>query len=287
MPELPEVETVRKGLVPALEGRRILRVEQRRPDLRFPFPDRMAERLTGRLVERLDRRAKYLLIRLDGGETLLSHLGMSGRYSIEAADGAVQPGDFVHAEPANPRHDHVVLTVEGGVTVRYNDPRRFGFMDLFATAHEDANTFLRDLGPEPNSNSFSSAHLDQALAGRRTPIKAALLDQSIVAGLGNIYVCEALHRARISPRRLSASIPGARAARLAPVVRQVIDEAILAGGSTLRDFAAADGALGYFQHRFRAYGRQGEACPSEGCGGVIDRIIQSGRSTFFCPACQR
>ena len=285
MPELPEVETVRRGLVPALEGRRILAVRLNRPDLRFPFPPGFAERVAGRRVERIDRRAKYLLIRLEDGATLLSHLGMSGRYSIDADDLAVQPGDFVHAAPANPKHDHVVLAVEGGVTVRYNDPRRFGFMDLFAA---DADSpYLAGLGPEPNSNAFSSAYLSDVLKGRRMPIKAALLDQRIVAGLGNIYVCEALHRARISPRRLATTIPGARAERLAPAVRSVIGDAIASGGSTLRDFAAADGALGYFQHTFRAYGREGEACPEAGCDGRIARIVQSGRSTFFCPACQR
>lgn len=285
MPELPEVETVRRGLVPALEGRRILAVRLNRPDLRFPFPAGFAERIAGRRVERLDRRAKYLLIRLEDGQTLLSHLGMSGRYSIEAENLAVQPGDFVHAAPANPKHDHVVLDVEGGVTVRYNDPRRFGFMDLIAA--DGDSPYLAGLGPEPNSNGFSSAYLSEVLSGRRTPVKAALLDQKVVAGLGNIYVCEALHRARISPRRLAATIPGVRAERLAPAVRSVIDEAIASGGSTLRDFAAADGALGYFQHTFRAYGREGEACPEAGCTGHIGRIVQSGRSTFFCPVCQR
>lgn len=285
MPELPEVETVRRGLVPALEGRRILSVQQNRADLRFPFPAGFADRLTGRRVVRIDRRAKYLLIRLEGDLTLLSHLGMSGRYSIEAEQGAAQPGDFVHATPANPRHDHVVFDIEGGVTIRYNDPRRFGFMDLFA---RDADSpYLAGLGPEPNENRFSGAYLSESLAGRRTPIKMALLDQKIVAGLGNIYVCEALHRARISPRRLAATIPGVRAERLAPAVRSVIDEAIASGGSTLRDFAAADGALGYFQHTFRAYGREGEVCPEAGCTGHIGRIVQSGRSTFFCPVCQR
>lgn len=285
MPELPEVETVRRGLVPALEGRHIRSVVLNRPDLRFPFPDRFADRLAGRRVDAVERRAKYLLIRLDSGETLLSHLGMTGRYSIEAEDGAVQPGDFVHAAPANPRHDHVVFEIEGGVTVRYNDPRRFGFMDMFAD--EAACPYLTGLGPEPNSNAFSEAYLSQALKGRRSPVKAALLDQRIVAGLGNIYVCEALHRSGISPRRLAGSIAGVRAQRLAAAVRAVIDEAIAAGGSTLRDFASADGALGYFQHSFRAYGREGEACPTPDCAGRIERIVQSGRSTFFCSTCQR
>ncbi|MHA6287795.1 bifunctional DNA-formamidopyrimidine glycosylase/DNA-(apurinic or apyrimidinic site) lyase [Maricaulis sp. CAU 1757] len=287
MPELPEVETVRRGLQPALEGRRIERVVLNRPDLRFPFPDRFAERLTGRTLVRLGRRAKYLLGELDSGELWLVHLGMTGRFSIEAEAGREQPGDFVHAAPANPRHDHVVLTLSGGVTVRFNDARRFGFMDLFPAAQSQTHPRLAGLGPEPLSNEFSGATLGAAMAGRRTPVKAALLDQSVVAGLGNIYVCEALHRARISPRRLAASIPGQRAERLATAVRLVIAEAIEAGGSTLRDFAGADGALGYFQHRFVAYGREGEACRQTGCDGHIARIVQSGRSTFFCPKCQR
>lgn len=286
MPELPEVETVRRGLVPAMEGRRILRARANRPDLRFPFPDRFEERLTGTVVERLDRRAKYLLARLGSGETLLMHLGMSGRFTIEADQIAAQPGDFVYAPGANPVHDHVVFALEGGVTVTYNDPRRFGFMTLFATDAEDNQPFLAPLGPEPDSNAFSDAYLSETLKARRTPIKAALLDQSVVAGLGNIYVCEALWRARISPRRLAASVAGKRAERLAPAVRTVIEEAITAGGSTLRDFAGADGALGYFQHRFDAYGREGEPC-RRGDGGTIERLVQSGRSTFFCPVCQR
>ncbi|MFP4519995.1 MAG: bifunctional DNA-formamidopyrimidine glycosylase/DNA-(apurinic or apyrimidinic site) lyase [Oceanicaulis sp.] len=286
MPELPEVETVRRGLQPAIEGRRILAARANRPDLRFALPERFEARLTGTRVERLDRRAKYLLARLGSGETLLMHLGMSGRFSIQAEDTARQPGDFVYAPAANPKHDHVVFKIEGGVTVTYNDPRRFGFMDLFATRDEAANAYLRDLGPEPDSNAFSSAYLSDAFKGRKSPVKAGLLDQSVVAGLGNIYVCEALWRAKISPRRLCASIPGARAERLAPAVRAVIAEAIAAGGSTLRDYAGVDGAMGYFQHSFDAYGREGEPC-RRGDGGVITRMVQSGRSTFFCPECQR
>lgn len=287
MPELPEVETVRRGLAPAMEGRRILSARANRPDLRFPFPERFAHRLTGTRVERLDRRSKYLLARLGSGETLLMHLGMSGRFSVTADDLSRQPGDFVHAPPANPVHDHVVFEMEGGAIVTYNDPRRFGFMTLFSTADEPAQPFLAGLGPEPDSNLFSGAWLGERLKGKRTPIKAALLDQRVVAGLGNIYVCEALWRARISPRRLAASIPGARAERLAPAVRAVIAEAIHAGGSTLRDHAGVDGAMGYFQHRFDAYGRQSEPCRREGCAGTIARIVQSARSTFFCPNCQR
>ena len=287
MPELPEVETVRRGLLPALQGRALDRVRLNRPDLRFPFPADFVQRLEGKTVIRLDRRAKYLLARLDSGDTWLTHLGMTGRFSIEAENSTAQPGDFVHAAPANPRHDHVVLSVSGGVTLRFNDPRRFGFMGLFPTEAEAGYPALASLGPEPNSNAFSGAYLSERLAGKKTPVKAALLDQSVVAGLGNIYVCEALHRSRISPRRLAASIPGKRAERLAVAVRQVIDDAIESGGSTLRDFAGADGALGYFQHQFRAYGRLGEACPTEACDGRIARLVQSGRSTFFCPVCQR
>ena len=286
MPELPEVETVRRGLVPAMEKRRILSAQAKRPDLRFPFPERFAERLTGTRVERLDRRAKYLLARLGSGETLLMHLGMSGRFSIHADDIARQPGDFVYAPAADPKHDHVVFELEGGVRVTYNDPRRFGFMTLFPTAREDQVSYLKDLGPEPASNLFSGAHLSEAFAGRRSPVKAGLLDQSVVAGLGNIYVCEALWRARVSPRRLCANLGAERAERVAAASRQVIEEAIEAGGSTLRDYAGADGAMGYFQHRFDAYGREGEACRR--CdGGVIRRIVQSNRSTFYCPSCQR
>ena len=286
MPELPEVETVRRGLTPAMEGRRILRAEARRPDLRFPFPERFAERLTGTVVERLDRRSKYLLARLGSGETLLMHLGMSGRFSVTADDLSRQPGDFVYAAPANPTHDHVVFHIEGGVTVTYNDPRRFGFMTLYETDQEDIQPYLKDLGPEPLSNGFSEDRLNEAFKTRRSPVKAGLLDQSVVAGLGNIYVCEALWRAKISPRRLCNSIPGARAARLAPAVRDVIAEAIEAGGSTLRDYAGADGAMGYFQHRFDVYGREGEPCHR--CeDSRVERIVQSGRSSFFCPSGQR
>ena len=287
MPELPEVETVRRGLAPALEGAVLEQVFQNRPDLRFPLPERFVERLQGARVDRLDRRAKYLLARLDRGETLLMHLGMTGRFSIEAAEGASRPGDFVYAPPADPRHDHVVFLTSAGARIAFNDPRRFGFMTLFDTAREAEAPALAGLGPEPLSNRFSGAYLSAALEGRRTPIKAALLDQKIIAGLGNIYVIEALHRAGVSPRRLARTIPGARAERLAVAIRNVIAEAIEAGGSTLRDFASTDGALGYFQHTFRAYGREGEACPSVNCDGRIARIVQSGRSTFFCGRCQR
>lgn len=287
MPELPEVETVRRGLSPTFEGRRILACTLNRPDLRFPFPEAMSERVGGTSVERIDRRSKYLLFRLSSGETLLSHLGMSGRFTVEAAEGLEQPGDFVHASPANPVHDHVVFKVEGGVTVRYNDPRRFGFMDVFETGKEEFVSFLSVLGPEPHSNAFSGAYLSQALKGRKSPIKTALLDQSVVAGLGNIYVCEALFRAGISPRRSASSVAGVRAERLVPHIRSVILEAIEAGGSSLRDFASAEGALGYFQHRFQVYGRDGETCPTPGCHSTVKRLVQSGRSTFYCGQCQK
>ncbi len=286
MPELPEVETVRRGLAPAMENRRILSARANRPDLRFPFPDRFVARLTGTKVERVDRRAKYLLVRLGSGETLLMHLGMSGRFSIEADNLSEQPGDFVYAPAADSKHDHVELELEGGVRVTYNDPRRFGFMVMFSTAEEAAVSYLKDLGPEPDSNAFSAARLQEAFEGRRSPLKAGLLDQSVVAGLGNIYVCEALWRARVSPKRLCTNLGATRAERLAVAVRDVIREAIEAGGSTLRDYAGTDGAMGYFQHRFDAYGREGEPC-HRGDRGVITRIVQSNRSTFYCPVCQR
>ena len=288
MPELPEVETVRGGLAPAMEGRRILAAEARRPDLRFPLPERFAARLTGTRVTRLGRRAKYLLIELGSGETLIAHLGMSGRFLIEAegADGQT-PGGFTLDPGGRGTHDHVVFTLEGGVRITYNDPRRFGFMDLAATDGLESHAFFAALGPEPLSNAFNGPVLSGALAGKRTPIKAALLDQRVVAGLGNIYVCEALHRSGISPRRLAASVAGARAERLAGAVKAVLQDAIAAGGSTLKDFAHADGSLGYFQHAFDVYGREGEGCRRVGCGGAVARYVQSGRSTFACGRCQR
>lgn len=276
MPELPEVETVRRGLQPALEGRVLAEVIQRRPDLRFPLPDRMAERLRGRTVRHVGRRAKYILVELDDGNVLIVHLGMSGRMTIH-------PGDV----PAAGRHDHVEFVTDAGVTVRFNDARRFGMMDFAPDGDPTAHPLLASLGPEPLGNEFSAAALGAALAGRRTPIKTALLDQRVVAGLGNIYVCEALHRAGISPRRSAHTIPGVRAERLAPAIRDVLEAAIAAGGSSLRDYVQADGELGYFQHAWQAYGREGESCPAEGCKGTIGRIVQAGRSTFFCAVHQK
>jgi formamidopyrimidine-DNA glycosylase len=283
MPELPEVETVRRGLCPVLQGARLARVQVNRPDLRWPLPAGMAERLTGARVTALRRRSKYLLADLSTGETLLLHLGMSGRILVS---GAVL-GAFHHAHPAPQVHDHVVIDTDGGARVTFNDPRRFGAMDLFATQAEGAHPLLRDLGPEPLGNGFSEGWLALRLAGRRTPVKAALLDQRTVAGLGNIYVCEALHRARISPRRLAGNLGPARLGRLVPVIRAVLGEAIEAGGSSLRDYRQADGELGYFQHAFRVYGREGAPCPAPGCGGTVVRIVQGGRSSFLCPRCQR
>lgn len=283
MPELPEVETVRRGLAPVMEGRRLARVEQNRPDLRWPLPEAFSARLTGRTVLRLGRRSKYLLAELDGDETLIVHLGMSGRMLVEAD--AV--GDFVHTAGRLPAHDHVVFHVEGGPRIAFNDARRFGAMDLWPTATLESHRLLAALGPEPLSNAFHDAHLAARLAGRRTPIKAALLDQRIVAGLGNIYVCEALHRAQIAPARLAGSLSRPRVSRLAAAIRETLEAAIEAGGSSLRDFRHADGELGYFQHAFRVYGREGGPCLRDGCGGVVGRLVQSARSSFWCPRCQR
>lgn len=283
MPELPEVETVRRGLEPVLTGRRLLSVEQRRPDLRWPLPERFAERLTGTRIERLRRRSKYLLADLGSGETLLIHLGMTGRMLI----GDEAEGRFVHPVPNLARHDHVVFHVEGGVRVTFNDVRRFGAMDLIPPGGEADHWLLSGIGPEPLGNAFSAAHLVERLKGRVSSIKAMLLDQRIVAGLGNIYVCEALWRAGIAPTRRAGRISAARLGRLAAAIRAVLEEAIAAGGSSLRDYRQATGELGYFQHGFAVYGREGEACRTEGCPGVIRRTVQSGRSSFHCPVCQR
>lgn len=286
MPELPEVETVRRGLAPVLAGATISAVRLNRPDLRFPLPDRFADRLAGARVERLDRRGKYMIAPLSTGECLVLHLGMTGRFSIGGAN--AQPGDFYHDAPTDPAHDHVVFEVaspHSPRTISYNDPRRFGFMDLVPTARLDASTHFAGMGPEPLGPAFTAAALSAALRGKAAPIKAALLDQAVVAGLGNIYVSEALFRAGVSPRRKAGAVAGARAARLHAAIVAVLEEAIEAGGSTLRDFAGADGAEGAFQQRFRVYDREGEPCPR--CGATVKRLVQSGRSTFFCGGCQR
>jgi formamidopyrimidine-DNA glycosylase len=283
MPELPEVETVRRGLAPVMEGQLIAKADVNRPDLRWPFPERMAERLAGQKVLQLRRRSKYILADLGSGESLLIHLGMSGRMLISG-----DPlGQFLHDHPAPEKHDHVVFHMGNGARITFNDPRRFGAMDLMDTATADSHPLLAKLGPEPLGNAFNEAHLVEALKGKNTPVKSALLDQRIVAGLGNIYVCEALFRAGISPLRKAGRLSAKRVASLVPVIRVVISEAIDAGGSSLRDFRQADGELGYFQHRFDVYGREGEPCRTRDCQGQIARVMQSGRSSFYCPRCQR
>jgi formamidopyrimidine-DNA glycosylase len=280
MPELPEVETVRRGLLPAMEGRLIEKAEVNRPDLRWPFPARMAERLTGARVLALRRRSKYILADLSTGETLLIHLGMSGRMLVSG----ITLGQFFHDHPAPEKHDHVVLHLEGGARVTFNDARRFGAMDLLPTLTAEAHPLLAEIGPEPMGNAFNEAYLAARLKDKNTPIKSALLDQHLVAGLGNIYVCEVLFRAKIAPTTPAKSIMNAGS--LVPIIREVLAEAIEAGGSSLKDYRRTDGELGYFQKAFAVYGREGEACVNSGCTAQIARIVQSGRSSFYCPTCQ-
>jgi len=291
MPELPEVETVRKGLAPAVEGHVLKRVNAKRGDLRVAFPQRFSERLEGRRVMRLRRRAKYLLLDLDSKESLIVHLGMSGRLTIHGFDAPLRPGRFHNKTPedgsGNGKHDHVVFETDEGTRIVFTDHRRFGLMTLLNTDALDEDALFKGLGPEPLDEAFTPAVLSAALRSKKTPIKSALLDQRVVAGLGNIYVCEALFRARISPKRLARSVAGVRAARLVPAIKAVLKDAIEAGGSSLRDYARADGELGDFQHRFAVYDREGMPCPAKGCKGKIKRIVQSGRSTFYCPSCQR
>lgn len=283
MPELPEVETVRRGLAPAMEGVVIGRADVNRPDLRWPFPDRMADRLSGQKVLQLRRRSKYILADLESGETLLIHLGMSGRMTVSG-----DPlGQFAHDHPAAEKHDHVVFHMANGARITFNDPRRFGAMDLLRTDGWESHKLIRDLGPEPLGNAFTPDHLVAAFKDKNTPVKSALLDQRIVSGLGNIYVCEALYRARISPLRKARQIAADRVRRLVPIVRDVLSDAIDAGGSSLKDFRQADGELGYFQHSFDVYGREGAPCRTPDCGQPIKRVVQSGRSSFYCATCQR
>ena len=292
MPELPEVETIRRGLEPAMVGARIDKVEARRKDIRFPFPPRFLERLTGRRVTALGRRAKYLLFALDSGETLVGHLGMSGSFRIEAAE-TTSPGAFHRERSKDPKHDHIVFHLDNGKTVTYNDPRRFGFFDLVASDALQSHPRLIGLGAEPLDPDFDAGRLAALFAGSRAPLKSALLDQRRIAGLGNIYVCEALFRAKLSPLRPAGVLadaagkptPAARA--LAQAIRAVLEEAIEAGGSTLRDHRRADGELGYFQHTFAVYDREGLRCLRPRCGGTIARLAQSSRSTFYCPICQK
>jgi formamidopyrimidine-DNA glycosylase len=296
MPELPEVETVRRGLQPVMEGAVIGTVEQRRPDLRFPFPDGFAGALAGKRILSVGRRAKYLLFHLDADPVLLAHLGMSGSFRIEAEDDGI-PGVFHQSRNRAAAHDHVVfhLTTAAGKNARivFNDPRRFGFMLFGEAARLESHPFLAGLGVEPTGNALDGSLLNSLFVGRRAPLKAALLDQRLIAGLGNIYVCEALWRAGLSPRRRAGSIASAsrpataRTERLAAAIRSTIAAAIEAGGSSLRDYVHADGSLGYFQHSFSVYDREGEPCPRPGCGGTIIRMVQSGRPTFCCPVCQR
>ena len=283
MPELPEVETVCRGLSATLAGQVLSRVDQNRPDLRFPLPERLPERLAGRRIERITRRAKYILMHLDDGQILMIHLGMSGRMMVSPPEEA--------AGFAPQTHDHVVFHAADGAVVAFNDARRFGMMDLVPAADLDRHRLLAGLGPEPLGNAFNAPYLSARLAGRRTPIKSALLDQRVVAGLGNIYVCEALYMAGISPKRLAASVAGARAERLVPAIREVLNAAIAAGGSSLRDYVQTDGELGYFQHAWTVYGREGERCGLCDCdiaeSGGVRRLVQAGRSTFYCPLKQR
>ncbi|TPJ82916.1 bifunctional DNA-formamidopyrimidine glycosylase/DNA-(apurinic or apyrimidinic site) lyase [Mesorhizobium sp. B2-6-2] len=296
MPELPEVETVRRGLQPVLEGARLVKVKARRADLRFPFPERFSERLAGKTVTALGRRAKYLTMHIENGPVLICHLGMSGSFRIEAADSSDVPGAFHHERPKSAAHDHVVFDVvsprDERSRVIFNDPRRFGFM-LFAEGAPDTHPMLAGLGIEPTGNALDGPLLASLLKGRRSPLKAALLDQRLIAGLGNIYVAEALWRAGLSPLREAGTIAGSakkakeQSGRLAEAIRSVIADAIAAGGSSLRDYVQADGSLGYFQHSFAVYDREGEPCPKPGCRGHIERIVQSGRSTFYCRTCQR
>lgn len=289
MPELPEVETVVRGLASAMTGKTIAAVEQRRGDLRFPFPENFVERLQGVTVEGLSRRAKYIQIRLSTGEVLVSHLGMSGRFLIDQHG----PGQFHHEMAKNDAHDHVIFTLADGTSVTYNDPRRFGYMLLVSEQDLNEHPRFRNLGVEPLGNALNEVFLNDAFRQKATSLKAALMDQRIIAGLGNIYVCEALHHAGLSPKRRAGSIatskgqPGKRIAPLVAAIRDVIARAIDAGGSSLRDFGHTDGSLGYFQHVFSVYDREGQPCLKPDCGGSIRRIVQNGRSTFYCPACQR
>lgn len=296
MPELPEVETVKRGLAPSMEGRIVARLELRRADLRFPFPQDFVERVAGRTIISLSRRAKYLLIDLDDGASIVSHLGMSGSYRVEQGEQADLPGQFHMERSRNVAHDHVIfhLTDENGGAVRviYNDPRRFGSMDMVERRHMDSYPAFKGLGPEPVGNALSADYLARRFQGKAQPLKTTLLDQKVIAGLGNIYVCEALWRAHLSPTTPSGALvtpAGAATAalnRLTDAIRTVIIEAIAAGGSSLRDHIQADGSLGYFQHSFNVYDREGEPCRTPDCTGTVERMTQAGRSTFYCAICQ-
>jgi formamidopyrimidine-DNA glycosylase len=293
MPELPEVETVRRGLQPVMEGTRIARVEARRGDLRFPLQKDFLSRLDGQTVTGLGRRAKYILADLASGDVLLMHLGMSGSFRVVEGANDQQPGVFHHPRSEDRAHDHIVFHMASGATISFNDPRRFGYMKIVRRDEMEQEPFLKGLGPEPLGNEFDAAMLARACAGKKTNLKAVLLDQRVVAGLGNIYVCEALHRALLSPKRRASTIatrsgaPNERAEKLVDAVKAVLNDAIAAGGSSLRDHRQTDGELGMFQHNFRVYDRDGKPCPTPRCKGTIKRIVQTGRSTFYCPVCQK
>jgi formamidopyrimidine-DNA glycosylase len=293
MPELPEVETVRRGLAPAMEGARFAKVEARRADLRWPLPKDFVARLEGETVTGLGRRAKYLLADLSSGDVLVMHLGMSGSFRVGGNGAGEQPGGYYHDKGKLAAHDHVVFHMSNGAVVTFNDPRRFGSMKLVKRAEMEREPQLRGLGPEPLGNAFDAAMLAAACAGKKTSLKAALLDQTVVAGLGNIYVCEALYRAHLSPKRQASTLadrkggPNERAIALVDAIKAVLNDAIAAGGSSLRDHRQTDGELGMFQHNFRVYDREGEKCRMRGCKGTIRRFVQNGRSTFWCPACQK
>jgi formamidopyrimidine-DNA glycosylase len=301
MPELPEVETVRRGLQPAMEGAKIVRAEARRKDLRFPFQRDFIARLEGQTVTGLGRRAKYLMADLTSGDVLLMHLGMSGSFRVLRDEDNKTPGQFHHARNEDRTHDHVVFHMSSGSAVIFNDPRRFGYMKIIARNALEDEPLLKGLGPEPLGNEFDAAMLARSCANRKTSLKAALLDQRVVAGLGNIYVCEALFRAHLSPRRLASTLstragqrkgvaggePTDHARRLVTAIHAVLNQAIKAGGSSLRDHRQTDGELGYFQHSFQVYDREGEKCQTAGCSGIVKRFTQNGRSTFWCPKCQK
>jgi formamidopyrimidine-DNA glycosylase len=293
MPELPEVETVRRGLAPVMERARFRKVIAHRDDLRWPLPKNFAERLTGQTVNRLARRAKYLLAELASGEVLMMHLGMSGSFRVAQRRGERLPGDFYHSRGDHAAHDHVVFHMSSGAVISFNDPRRFGMMKLVAQRELEAEPLLKALGPEPLADAFTAERLARLCRAKKTSLKAALSDQHVVAGLGNIYVCEALHRARLSPKRRASTIaaksgrPNERAEALVEAIKAVLEEAIAAGGSSLRDHRQTSGALGEFQHNFRVYDREGKPCPRRGCNGTIKRLVQGGRSTYYCPVCQK
>ncbi len=293
MPELPEVETVRRGLQPAMEGSKIVKAEARRKDLRFPFQKDFVARLEGQTVTGLGRRAKYLMADLGSGDVLLMHLGMSGSFRVIASEASKTPGQFHHPRSEDRAHDHVVFHMSSGASVVFNDPRRFGYMKVIARRALEQEPLLKGLGPEPLGNEFDAHMLARACAGKKTSLKAALLDQRVVAGLGNIYVCEALYRSQLSPRRSAATLatrksePTDHARRLVGAIHGVLNQAIKAGGSSLRDHRQTSGELGYFQHSFQVYDREGEACQTAGCSGIVKRFTQNGRSTFWCPKCQK